>query len=301
MCIKGIRITYEEVEDYFLSVNHTLLTTKEEFISTSQPLKIKCNLCDNYEEIILRNFKKRVGYKCRKCYEKQKLKEVENIIKPKGYSLLSTQFVSTKHKLIIRCDKGHIWKPNYDSVVKGCQCLKCRDIEVAKRQRITKEELKSRFDMDGYSLLSSYEDYENNETKLNVCCPKGHSYYVTLSNWTNGKRCPRCKESKGELYIWKYLNEHNIKFETQKRFSGCIHKNELPFDFYIESLNVAIEYDGEQHFNENCFGMSSEEFTDLKRRDEIKTQFCKNNDIKLIRIPYFEFDNIDNILNELLE
>ena len=52
MCIKGIRITYEEVEDYFLSVNHTLLTTKEEFISTSQPLKIKCNLCDNYEEIL---------------------------------------------------------------------------------------------------------------------------------------------------------------------------------------------------------------------------------------------------------
>ena len=64
---------------------------------------------------------------------------------------------------------------------------------------------------------------------------------------------------------------------------------------------MAIEYDGEQHFNENCFGLSSEEFTDLKRRDEIKTQFCKNNDIKLIRIPYFEFDNIDNILNELLE
>lgn len=299
--MKGTKISYEEVTNYFFSENHTLLTTKEDFISTVQPLKIKCNLCGNCEEVIFRSFKKRAKCKCKKCYEKAKLKEIEEMIKPKGYSLLSTEFITTKYKLTIRCDKGHIWNPSYDSVIKGCQCLKCRDIEVAKKQKITQEELELRFNIDGYKLLSSYDEYENNETKLKVCCPKGHFYYVSLSNWTNGKRCPRCKESKGESYISNYLKDRAIKFETQKRFTDCVYRKELPFDFYIKDLNIAIEYDGEQHFNKTCFGMSDEEFTELKMRDEIKTQYCKNNNIKLIRIPYFEFDNIDNILNELLE
>ena len=39
--MKGAKISYEEVTNYFLSENHTLLTTKEDFISTTNPLKIK--------------------------------------------------------------------------------------------------------------------------------------------------------------------------------------------------------------------------------------------------------------------
>lgn len=299
--MKGTRISYEEVKNYFLTENHTLLTTKENFISTTQPLKIMCNMCGNIEEVIFRNFKKRAKYKCKKCYERAKLKEIENIVKPKGYLLLSTEFINTKHKLTIQCDKGHIWNPSYDSVVKGCQCLKCRDIEMGKKQRISCEELKSRFDVEGYKLLSSYEEYDNNETKLKVCCPKGHIYFVSLSNWTNGRRCPRCKESKGEKRIEEYLTKHEINFIPQKRFKDCVYKKELPFDFYIENLNIAIEYDGEQHYDKSHFEMNEEEFVCLKKRDNIKTQYCKNNNIKLIRIPYFEFDNIESILNELLE
>ena len=30
--------------------------------------------------------------------------------------------------------------------------------------------------------------------------------------------------------------------------------------------------------------------------DNIKTQYCQQNNIKLIRIPYWEFKNIENIL-----
>ena len=69
----------------------------------------------------------------------------------------------------------------------------------------------------------------------------------------------------------------------------------LKFDFYIPSLNVCIEYDGEQHF-EIAFGKGEEGLKDRKRKDEIKNNYCKFNNINLIRIPYWEFENIENII-----
>ena len=41
-------------------------------------------------------------------------------------------------------------------------------------------------------------------------------------------------------------------------------------------------------------------FITTKIHDTIKTQYCKNNNIRLIRIPYWDFDNIENILSQLL-
>jgi hypothetical protein len=37
-----------------------------------------------------------------------------------------------------------------------------------------------------------------------------------------------------------------------------------------------------------------------KIRDEIKNTYCKDNNIHLVRIPYWDFNNIENILKEKL-
>ena len=46
------------------------------------------------------------------------------------------------------------------------------------------------------------------------------------------------------------------------------------------------------------FGRDFWEFVDIKIRDTIKTEYCKKNNIKLIRIPYWEINNIEEILNK---
>ena len=122
---------------------------------------------------------------------------------------------------------------------------------------------------------------------------------------TNG--CPECddKRSRGERVVATYLKDHNIDFESQKRFSDCRYKGLLPFDFYISTRNIAIEYDGEQHFRPVNFGGISEEdamqeFELTQKRDKIKDEYCQTNGIQLIRIPYTQFDNIDAILNQQL-
>ena len=69
-------------------------------------------------------------------------------------------------------------------------------------------------------------------------------------------------------------------------FKKCRNKAELPFDFYLPSINMCIEYDGEQHYDPNNFYNKKRGFEYRRRNDEIKTNFCKQNSIKLLRIRY---------------
>jgi very-short-patch-repair endonuclease len=104
----------------------------------------------------------------------------------------------------------------------------------------------------------------------------------------SGHGCPICKNSLGEMKIWNYLTEKNIKFESQKKFDGCKNKRLLPFDFYLPEYNICIEYDGIQHYKAiDIFG-GEKEFQKRKNLDKIKSEFCNSNNIKLIRIKYNE-------------
>jgi hypothetical protein len=105
----------------------------------------------------------------------------------------------------------------------------------------------------------------------------------------------------GENAIRDFLTVNNINFASQVKFENCKFINSLLFDFGIynfhKELEMLIEYDGIQHFKPT-FGDLSFERTKLS--DEIKNNYCKNNNIKLLRIPYWEFDNIKEILRSEL-
>lgn len=74
----------------------------------------------------------------------------------------------------------------------------------------------------------------------------------------------------------------------------------LPFDFYIPDYNTLIEFDGEQHFKPIKYFGGLSAFKVRKRRDDIKTEYAKTHNMMLIRIPYYEFNNISDILNDMI-
>ena len=104
--------------------------------------------------------------------------------------------------------------------------------------------------------------------------------------------------SEGELKIREWLIENNIEYETEKTFNGLIYKQPLRLDFYLPKLNVAIEFDGVYHFQAFDWVGGETTLEMNKIRDSIKDRFCKDNNIKLIRIPYWEYKNIANILSQ---
>lgn len=99
--------------------------------------------------------------------------------------------------------------------------------------------------------------------------------------------------SKGNVKIAELLDEANIDYEVQKKFSSCKDKKELPFDFFINN-EYLIEYDGEQHFKQD----SIFDYDYTHKHDLIKSDWCKNNNIPLIRIPYTHYDKLQ--LKDLL-
>ena len=121
-------------------------------------------------------------------------------------------------------------------------------------------------------------------------CDCGIQQKITTCNLTQGisTRCIACSakdnQSKGVKKIIKILTDNNIQYKTEYSFKDCKYKNKLRFDFFLPDYNCCIEYDGEQHFQENT--LFQDPLSTVQLRDNIKNQYCENNNIKLIRIPY---------------
>lgn len=146
-----------------------------------------------------------------------------------------------------------------------------------------------------YSLV----DYKTAHDLVKIICKKHGIFQVTPNTHLNTKSgCPMCNNSKGEMKIIKILNELKIRFEKEKKFDNCKHKQKLPFDFYLPEHNICIEYDGIQHFEPIKIFGGEEKLKIRQIRDQIKNEYCLNNNIRLIRIKYNE--NIEEILNNLL-
>lgn len=147
--------------------------------------------------------------------------------------------------------------------------------------------------------------YKGTQRHANFECLRcGNKWHTIVNSVLRGRGCPNCNLSHGALKIKEFLKTSMIDYETEYRFDDCRDIRPLPFDFYIKSKNTCIEYDGKQHFVPSRFSksMTYEDMKDnlraVKRRDKIKNDYCKNHGIKLIRIPYTDFDNIEKILNE---
>lgn len=134
-----------------------------------------------------------------------------------------------------------------------------------------------------------------------------HTFHMTPTNTSDIQSClcQACVDVKyrGPRIIKELLDTHNVSYEKEYRFTDCAHKKPLPFDFAVfnpdKTIKTLIEYDGEQHSKFIPYFHGDEEGFELqKTRDQIKTGYCLMHNIPLIRIPYTEFDHIEDILRK---
>ena len=106
-----------------------------------------------------------------------------------------------------------------------------------------------------------------------------------------------CLHSVGEEVVQRILEALHIKYERQKTFEDCRNPKtnyKLYYDFFLPELNVAIEYQGEQHYFEKPKGFySQEDIENLRERDKIKKEYCLNNQIKFVEIPYYDLEKLN--------
>jgi hypothetical protein len=205
------------------------------------------------------------------------------------------KYICKEHGEQCQCMSNHL---------KGCGCEKCGGTK-----KLTEEELKDRLKTkfgDKISYIGNYKGMDNVNTKFkcNVCGNEFKNSFANVMGMING--CHHCSESLGAKKITCFFNSLNIKFIPEKWFKTCKDQNPLPFDFYIPSYNILIEYNGKQHYkpvrwsNSLTIEQAKQNLKKQRHHDWIKRSFCKKHNIKLITIPYWEYDNIEKILTEEL-
>ena len=144
--------------------------------------------------------------------------------------------------------------------------------------------------------------------KLIWTCKKHGDFETSWNSIKNGSRCPKCNQSKGEEKIFNILKKLNINFISQFKIDNCKNKRPLPFDYAIfdknNQLKVLVEYDGEQHYKVARYSKDKNKMLgklkDVQKRDNIKNIYCELNNIQLLRIPYWDFNNIEIILTKII-
>lgn len=235
----------------------------------------------------------------------QEFKERFNSINNGEYELLSS-YENMKTKIKIKHNKcGCIFEMLPSMFLLGQGCPKCKNLKTTKTHSRFIEEVNEIYG-NKFTVLSRYV---NSYTKIKIKCNKcGYISEKTPNSLLKGDgciNCTPCNTSKGVIKIEKYLDDKGIKYLKEYTFDDCKDKGHLRFDFAIfdknNSLYCLIEFDGEQHFRYTKFFGNKERFYDLKVKDAIKNQYCKNNKIKLVRIYFRDEKNINKILSKELE
>jgi len=177
------------------------------------------------------------------------------------------------------------------------QHLNCRPENIVlARRKTTDQFIKESNIIHDNKYTYEKTDYVKNQIKVIITCPVHGDFTQNPLSHLQGCGCPNCNESKGEKLVSKYLDKNSISYYRQHKFNDCKNVLELPFDFYIPSKRICIEFDGKQHFEpiEHFGGL--ETYERLKVNDKIKSDYCEDNFITLIRLRY---DQIDNIVETL--
>ena len=302
MQIKNQTIPYLEAKVRVESKGYTLITKENEYEKAKDKSVLKCPKGHIYEQILSDFFK---GHGCKKCSAHNNAakyikpySDIKNYIEKYNYTLLTKQedYKNTKQYITVMCNNGHIYPVVFSNFLQGARCPQCYSLRRGTSSIIPYEDRCKFVETFEYKILTQKDEYINGTQEILFECNKGHVYKGSIHGFVNGYRCTICKNSKGENMIALLLGRYNISYINQYKFLNCKFKRALPFDFFLPKYNTAIEFDGKQHYEivDRFGGIYG--FIDTKIRDFIKDKYCRDNSIKLIRRPYWDFDNIEKIL-----
>lgn len=200
------------------------------------------------------------------------------------------EYRNNKALVPIICPEHGLFNQRADHHMSGKKCIACGYQIVTKKQTYDFEELKIKFS----SIHENKYTYTLNTgftkciDKIEIICPIHGSFTQKAEYHLRGAGCSICYDSKGEKQIASLLNKHGIQFIKEYKFDNCKDKSHLPFDFYLPHNNLCIEFDGLQHFKPIKRYGGDSYFRTIIKHDKIKTEYCLNNEISLLRIKYNE-------------
>lgn len=276
-----------------------------EFNGVKQPCSFKCLKCGGTTavakgEVLNKKGKQFLCLKCNPGYSTSKItkdcgEKIEFVLKKNKNLKVIQGFHKITEDMEFQCKLcGNIFKRKPQVFLKSQKCPYCESRSKTKPENLFQREIRDLYN-DDYVFL---EPYINAHTKIKVRHKCGFIYSVRPTSLLRGQQCPKCSKkcSKGEKEIIKYLAERNIKYTFQHKAE--IKKHHLFFDFYVPDYNLLIEFQGAQHFQPIDFFGGEENFKRQAANDDLKRNYCRENNINLLEIPYTDLQNVSDVLNK---
>lgn len=298
--------------------NHGCKLLSESYVSDDVYLRFLCK-CGRYFETTFTMFKRgktKCGYctgridkgrkKKRMSWTKSEMKNFVEIHSESGCKFLSADREGVSANVTLRCYCGNVFTLRFDFFRDRFKRRRCEECAIKEEYN----KVKSFVEKHGCKLLS--DKYTNCDEKMLFECGCGNSFVATYAafKYMGTRKCRDCSKvrSEGEIKIHDFLKRKGIYFDEEYGFEKCKNKTNLLFDFAINDDRFPfslIEYDGEQHYEAVRFGGISEQrakkaLKAQKKNDRIKNKYCKDNNIPLLRIPYWDFNKLEDTLSEWL-
>lgn len=221
-----------------------------------------------------------------------------------SWTVLNVKIDRDCYYAICECDCGTLKNVNIYNLINGYS----KDCGCGRKRMLTRTKSKDLIGQRFGKLVAVEKLDESNKFNriLYLCeCDCGNDIIVPSSSLTTGHtRSCGCILSYYNMYIDTLLDEKGIRHSSEK--SVNIDGHRYRFDFYLPDYNLMIEYDGEHHYNPVTYGTLTDEEAEnnLERRqkfDRIKDNYCYRNNINLLRIPYWEKRNIEEIIDNHLQ
>jgi len=297
-------LSWDEIVERGKQHNKTVICEVEKR-GKKRYFKVKCNICE-FELFLGTSY----FHSCKKCYDDRRFYTKEDFVfksnnkHPGKYDYSLTEYINSETKVKIICNQCNtIFEQRPSCHLSGHGCPKCP------KRKNCKTSNKEDFSLKSYNKHPGKYDYSlvqyiNAMTKVKIKCNACNNIFMQRPNdHLSGKGCPKCNESKGEIKVARYLSDKNIKFTPQKTFQTLRNIGLLKCDFYLEDLNLLIEYDGEYHHKPVRGSTTENKQKNLEvtqRRDKIKDEWARKNNIPLLRIPYWDFDRIEELIDAFI-
>ena len=296
----------------FNKLNNTFWKTDDQYVNNRTPITFYCqkdgcsiqarpsNLLSGY-------------YKCKECFRLNQENNLKEHIKRNNLPIkILGKYTGVKNSIKCKCticNKIYHAVPNR-ILTNNAICRSCAYIKIGENVRTSFDEFINKLTL--YNDSIEYIDgYKCMSKPVHVKCKKCGAEWNPVARSLFDKRkkgCPICNISKGENAILSYLEKNHIDYIIQKTFDNLIgvHNKKLRYDFYLPKENLLIEYQGIQHEKPIDFSGKGQEFS-LKffklqqEHDKRKREYAKEHNINLLEIWYWDFDNIENILDNTLE
>ena len=305
-CSKGIMTEAEFIEKARDKFGDRFDYSLVKITGNQTKVKIICPVHGVIEQTPYNHLKYKSGcYKCscQKGYTTEDFIRKSKERNGERYDYSLTEYNGSLEDVTLICRKHGPFKVNAESHLHHGQGCRICNLGSRTTEEFIEEARKAHGDYYDYSKSK----YVGIEKPIIITCPKHGDFETTPHEHLRGGNCPKCNMSRGEERIELYLKDHNVKYCHCKDIKSLLAtgpKKIFNVDFALlddkDDIYMIIEYNGKQHYESIAFMGGDENFAAQQARDAALRRYCEEKKIRLLEIPYTDFDRIEEILEHEL-